>query len=123
MIRPTSPGVLLASVLVLLCACARPVTDPAKLVAIRNEALSLAKSHPAPVNQGWAAIPKNQWPPTIASLAPKIVTVDDTGVDILIQHGFDGGYGYEIPRDGRSLAMPAKCYSEPAKGLFWHDPC
>lgn len=123
MIRPAGPSALLASLLALLCACARPVADPAKLDAIRNEALSLAKSHPAPVHRGWAAIPKNQWPPAIASLAPKIVTVDDTGVDILIQQGFDGGYGYEIPRDGHSLAMPAKCYSEPAKGLFWHGPC
>ncbi|MFC3440884.1 hypothetical protein ACFOKF_06675 [Sphingobium rhizovicinum] len=118
-------GMKLASLsaLTLLSACARPVADPAKLEAIRNEAQSLAKGHPVPTGQTGADIPKNQWPPTITSLAPTSVMVNDKATYIQIRQGFDGGWGYEIPRDGHSLTMPIPCYSEPIKGLFWHGPC
>jgi len=111
-----------APALTLLNACARPIVDVAKLEAIRKEARSLARSHPL-ADQGAVDIPKSQWPPAIASLDPKNVTVDHQRVDILIQQGFDGCYGYEIPRDGVSLAMQAQCYSQPGKGIFWHNPC
>jgi hypothetical protein len=108
--------------LMLLTACARPISDPARLEAIRQEALSLAQRQPA-AGQATIDIPRKHWPPAIAALGPQNVRVDDRRVHILIQQGFDGGYGYEIPRDGHSLAMPAQCYSQPGKSIFWHSPC
>ncbi len=49
--------------------------------------------------------------------------VHSSGVEIVTKSGFDGGYGYEVPRTKADLSMPAACYSEPSPGVFWHNPC
>lgn len=107
--------------LVLLAACARPISDPSTLNAIKAEADILdTRSIPS---QGWAEVPKNEWPVAIASLGPERVAVYQWGVSILIRPGFDGGWGYDIPRKSEQPPMPLECYSEPSPGVFWHSPC
>ena len=69
------------------------------------------------------SIPRAQWPPAIASLKPAFVTVQEWGVDIDVKPYFDGGWGYQIPRNKRDLPKPAGCYSEPGPDVFWHGPC
>jgi hypothetical protein len=125
MTNSTRLGSLLASVTIaaLLHGCAQPTSDSAKLAAIKSEALTLARTHPVIAGRGWTTIRQGEWPPAIASLDPKVVTIDRRGLDIVVKHGLDGGWGYEIPLHGRSLRMPAACYSEPGHGVFWHGPC
>jgi hypothetical protein len=94
-----------------------------KLAKVRAEAYSLMKTHPAGPKSSWREIPKTDWPPSIASLKPKYVTVADGSVDIVTRPFFDGGWGYNVPRAKRDLPMPFECYSEPSKGVFWHGPC
>lgn len=78
-----------------------------------------ARQHPSTDSE----IPEEQWPTTIARLKPERVTVHASGVDILVKAGFDGGYGYEVPRIKTGLSMPVACYSELSSGVFWHGPC
>jgi hypothetical protein len=107
----------------LLISCTRPISDPVKLRAIKAEAQSLMAVHPVKAPAASSEIPKSQWPPAIASLQPQFVTVHQWGVDILIKPDFDGGWGYDIPRNKLDLPMPEKCYSEQSQGVFWHGPC
>ena len=79
--------------------------------------------HPVDLRQGWAEVSKRQWPPVIANLRPQFVSVHEWGVAIMIEPGFDGGWGYEIPRNKEDLPKPASCYAEPGRGVFWHGPC
>jgi len=107
----------------MLVGCARPVSDPEELKAIRTEAQSLLTNYPVKNPQGWVDVPKDRWPPTITALNPEGVKVDNWGVDILVKPDFDGGYGYLIPREKHRLPMLPKCYSERSEGVFWHNPC
>jgi hypothetical protein len=107
----------------LLNSCNRPISDDAKLKAIRAEAQALLNTHPPQQRSKWRKVSKEQWPATIAALHPENVTVHTWGVEIVIQGYFDGGYGYEVPRTKSDLPMPAACYSEPSQGVFWHGPC
>lgn len=100
-----------------------PISDPVRLKAVRAEALSLMATYSPKPSRSYASLPKRQWPATIASLRPQIVLVDEQGVEILIKPFFDGGWGYQVTRDPRSLPMPRQCYSEVSPGVFWHDPC
>ena len=95
----------------------------AKLEHVRTEAFALMGTHPVAPQSSWRNIPKAEWPPTIASLNPSGVTVYAGGVDIMTRPSFDGGWGYNVPRNRRDLLMPANCYSEPSAGVFWHGPC
>lgn len=81
------------------------------------------KTHPVGSTLSWREIPRAEWPPTIASLDPKYVAVAKGSVDIVTRPFFDGGWGYNVPRSRDDLLMPAECYSEPSKGVFWHGPC
>ena len=107
----------------LLCSCAGPSHDEAVLRAIRAESERLMATHPIKATQGWVVVPKNEWPPVIASLHPFDVAVFEWGVGITIKPYFDGGWGYDVTRGKRDLPMPAGCYSEPSPGVFWHGPC
>jgi hypothetical protein len=100
-----------------------PTHDESVLRAIKTESERLVATHPIKPPAHWADIPKREWPPTIAGLRPFSVTVFEWGVDILVRPDFDGGWGYEVPRDKRDLPMPAGCYSEPGPGVFWHGTC
>ena len=117
-----SGGIVLVTML-LLGGCERPSSDRAKLDAIKAEAFSLMTLYPVETTQSRREIPKDEWPSSIASLRPESVTVHWWGVDITTRPYFDGGWGYEIPRHGQELPMPAECYSEPSQGVFWHGPC
>ena len=102
-----------------LSGCDRPISDPVRLAKIRTEALSLEVA----TDRAWRTVPAQEWPATIASLHPQLVTVHAWGVDIMTRRGFDGGWGYHISRDKRDLPMPANCYSKAGQDVFWHGPC
>ena len=106
-----------------LSGCNRPISDTAKLEAIRAEAQVLMNTRPPEQPKSWRKVPKEQWPATIAGLDPEDVMVHTWGVEIMTKAYFDGGYGYEVPRSKADLPMAASCYSEPGKGVFWHGPC
>jgi len=107
----------------MLGGCNRPVSDPEKLEAIRAEAQALMNTHLPKQPSNWENVPEKQWPSVIASLRPEDVTAYTWGVDITTKAGFDGGWGYQVPRGKSELPMPAGCYSEPIQGVFWHSPC
>lgn len=107
----------------ILSGCNRPVSDAEQLRAIRAEAQTLMKAHAPEQPSKWKDVPKGQWPTAISSLHPQAVTVHTWGVDITTKAYFDGGYGYEVSRNKADLPMPAACYSEPSRGVFWHGPC
>ncbi len=109
--------------LVLLSHLPWPVSDPARLAAIGNEAQALTARYPAKPPEHYSSIPKNLWPTAIARLRPDRVIVHEWGVDILIKPFFDGGWGYHVGRSKRDLPMPEGCYSEVGAGIFWHGPC
>lgn len=113
---------MLAAMLV-LGGCNRPISDPGKLQAIRAEAQALVDTYPPEQPNRWRNVPAEQWPSVIASLQPQRVEVYTWGVDITIKAGFDGGWGYAVPRRKSDLPMPTACYSEPGPGVFWHGPC
>lgn len=107
----------------ILGGCDRPVSDPQQLKAIHAEAQKLMRTHTAQHAGSGRDVPREQWPTVISSLHPENVTVHTSGVGIPVKAGFDGGYGYEVPRNKAGLSMPAACYSEPSPGVFWHSPC
>lgn len=112
--------------LTLLTGCAIPsipTFNQSTLKAIKAESQVLMATHPAEPSKGWAAIPKSQWPPVIASLQPFAVTVYPRSVHIGIKPYFDGGWGYEIARSKQDLPMLVECYWELSSGVFWHGPC
>ncbi|MFD0850538.1 hypothetical protein [Sphingosinicella xenopeptidilytica] len=119
--RPVNRTLILAflAALPILSGCDRPVSDPAILAGIRAEALSLTVAE----NRAEQSISAQKYPATIASLHPQLVTVHTWGVDITTRTGFDGGWGYHIPREKRDLPFPAKCYVEAGQNVFWHGPC
>lgn len=107
----------------LIGGCNRPISDAEKLRAIRAEAYGLMKTDAPEKPRSWKKVPKEQWPLAIAGLHPADVTVHTWGVDIMTNAYFDGGYGYQVPLSKADLPMPPACYSEPARGVFWHNPC
>jgi hypothetical protein len=121
--RNATITIAILAALSMLGGCNRPVSDPEKLKAIRAEAQALMNAHLPKQRSNWEKVPKEQWPRTIASLHPEDVTVHTWGVGITINDGFDGGWGYQVPRRKSDLPMPAACYSEPSQGVFWHGPC
>jgi hypothetical protein len=107
----------------LIAGCDRPIFNMAKLQEVRLEALQLMATKPVRRGASWRELPSAEWPPTIASLHPKRVTIYSDSVDIVTRPFFDGGWGYNVPRSMRGLPMPVNCYSEPSEGVFWHGPC
>jgi hypothetical protein len=76
-------------------------------------------THPT---KAYATLPKGQWPHAIAALGPELVTVYEDGVEILIKPGFDGGWGYLVPRSQREPPEPAARYSYLGQGVYWYHP-
>jgi hypothetical protein len=117
-------GIFLILAALSLAGCQRPTQDQSKLRAIQVESQRLLATHRIDPTKGWADIPRSQWPPVIRSLQPHSVTVFGWGVDITTKPYLDGGWGYEVPLNGKhELPMPAECYSELGHGVFWHGPC
>ena len=112
-----------ATGLIELGGCDRPIFNMEKLPRVKAEALVLMRTHPIELRASGRDVPKAEWPPAIASLDPKWVSVRQGSVDIMTRPFFDGGWGYNVPRLERDLPMPRRCYSEPAAGVFWHGPC
>lgn len=110
------------AIMSLVGGCNRPVPDPAKLKAIRTESQALMTQHPVSAG-GVYRVPQDDWPPVLRSLHPEMITVYHWGVDVRTKAYFDGGWGYNVPRNKRDLPMLASCYSEPSPGVFWHGPC
>ena len=106
-----------------LAACYRPITNTEQLRAIRTEAMALAKTYPPRLPLRYRAIAKKDWPEAIAGLRPEAVTAYAWGIDIAVKPSFDGGWGYQVPREIADLPMPTACYSEAGDGVFWHGPC
>jgi hypothetical protein len=121
--RSLIAALAVALALALLSGCTSPTSDPVKLRAIENEARSLMAHHPITPPGDRAEVPMSRLPSAIAGLRPQSVTVYHWGVDIMVKPYFDGGWGYEVPRNKQGLPMPANCYSEPYPGVFWHGPC
>ena len=109
--------------LALLGGCDRPIFHMTRLQQVRTEAFLLMRSHPVDPASNARDVPRTEWPPAIASLNPVWVDVRVGSVDIITREFFDGGWGYNVPRSKRDLSMPARCYSEPSEGVYWHGPC
>lgn len=95
-----------------------PTHDREKLAAIRLEAYALLETH---ATSQVMEVPKSGWPTSIASLGPKVVWVRQDGVELLMKPGFDGGYGYFIPRRGHGQMLP-KNFENLGEGVYWHGP-
>ena len=109
--------------LILLSGCPGPTYDFARLRAVEAESQRLMATYVFDPANPWAELPRDQWPPAIASLQPKTVAVRRRQVLIAIVPFFDGGWGYEIVRKKEDLRMPVECYLELPEGVYWHDPC
>ncbi|MBX3563442.1 MAG: hypothetical protein KF730_02580 [Sphingomonas sp.] len=117
--------VVVVAPLALLSSCPRPAWNQSSLKAIKAESDMLMTTYPVhPVDRS-TEVPQDKWPPAIARLEPYSVTVFDWGVEISTRPGFDGGWGYGVPRSGKKtdLSMLPECWSEVSPGLFWHGPC
>jgi hypothetical protein len=90
---------------------------------MRAEAEALMRTYPVDPKDGWAEVPTDRLPPTIASLKPEFVSVSHGGVSITTKAYFDGGWGYEIGSGKQALAMPPACLDEVYPNVFWHGPC
>lgn len=80
-------------------------------------------SHPVGAASYFVDIPKDKWPPVIASLKPYSVTVMGGMVDITMKPYFDGGWGYGFATDKQNLSMLVECWSELGHSVYWHGPC
>lgn len=100
-----------------------PTYDDATLRAIAAESDRLIATHRAnPLGQ-FAPLPKDKWPPAIASLKPEIVHVFSETVHITTKPFFDGGWGYGFARDRGDLGMLPECWHELRHDVYWHGPC
>jgi hypothetical protein len=102
------------------CAIPRPTRDPTTLQAIAAESQHLLDIR---LPGESTDLPKEKWPPAIASVRPYSVIVRPGVVDITTREYFDGGWGYGFASDKRNLGMLPECWSDLGHGLFWHDPC
>ena len=110
------------TMLMLLDGCPRPTHDSWTLQQVEGEARGLMATHPVDPAKGWAEVPKNEWPPIIASLDPEMVWRMHGGVRVIVKPFFDGGWGYFIP-PRTDHATPNPCYRRLSESVYWHDPC
>lgn len=101
-----------------LAGCAFPTYDPTTLHGIKADAEILLRE---PVKDKIGDVPRNRWPPTIASLNPESVWVNDRGVTISTKPYFDGGWGYFVPRTGAEKPRPSH-YRDLGNGVYWYTP-
>jgi hypothetical protein len=109
--------------LAIYCAFPHPTHNQAQLQSIAAESQHLLATYPIQPLGPPAYIPKDNWPPTIASLEPASVTVRHGMVDITTKPFFDGGWGYGFTLDKQNLTMLVECWSELGRGIYWHGPC
>lgn len=122
--RKTRIGIFaVLGALVLLSNCPGPIFESSKLKAVDAESRQLMAAYVFDPADPWAELPRSQWPPAIASLRPKTVSVRREQVLIAIVPFFDGGWGYEVVRKKEDLRMPLECYLELPGDVYWHDPC
>jgi len=122
--RKTRTGTFVVlGALVLLSGCPGPIFDSSKLKAVEAESRHLMATYVFDPADPWPELPRSQWPPAIASLQPKTVSVRREQVLIAIVPFFDGGWGYEVVRKKEDLQMPLECYLELPGDVYWHDPC
>ncbi|MGC6331486.1 hypothetical protein [Rhizorhabdus sp. FW153] len=120
---PIALPILVLIAIGIYCAFPQPIRDDATLKAVASEARSLMVNHS--INRGTDSVrvPKQKWPPAIASLRPDSVVVTSYMVDITIKPYFDGGWGYGFADERRGLTMDPSCWSHLAYGVYWHGPC
>jgi hypothetical protein len=111
-------AVVSAFSLALLAGCHLPTRDRSTLEAIKTEARLLMTQS----IETDGRIPNDKWPHIIASLKPTFVSVDSEGVDIMTVPGFDGGWGYFVPRNPRTTPKPEGRYDEVISGIYWYHP-
>jgi hypothetical protein len=120
---PIALTVLVLIATVLYCAFPKPIRDDATLEAVAREARSLMVNHPSNRGTDSVRVPKQKWPPAIASLGPESVVVTSYMVDITVKSYFDGGWGYGFAAEKRGLTMDPSCWSHLAHDVYWHGPC
>jgi hypothetical protein len=100
-----------------------PTHDETRLRAIAAESRQLILTYPVTPNARSVHLPRNAWPPVIASLKPESVAVRHGMVDITIKPFFDGGWGYGFAHDKQNLTMLVECWSALGHDVYWHGPC
>ncbi|WP_156340277.1 hypothetical protein [Sphingomonas sp. Leaf17] len=100
-----------------------PTSNQVILTAVAVESQRLIVNNAVGVGMPSVYLPKEKWPPTIASLKPYSVIVRHYMVDMTTRPYFDGGWGYGFAADKRNLTMFAKCWSELGQNIYWHGPC
>ena len=116
------PIVVLAAIGV-YSAFPHPTYDDTTLKAVATESRELIASHRANPTKQYADLPEAKWPPAIASLKPKYVTVTSRTVDITTKPYFDGGWGYGFALNKRDLGMLPECWDALGHDVYWHGPC
>jgi hypothetical protein len=108
-----------------------PTHDASTLKAIRAESDLLMKTFPVSPRESsgdsiagrdFVDVPKNRWPPVIASLRPYFVTVFPYGVHIYMKPDFDGGWSYFVFRNRRDKPDWGQPYSDLGQGVYWMSP-
>lgn len=121
-LRIAFPVIVLIA-LAIYCSFPHPTHNQTELLAIKAESQRLMAAYPLSLPAQYADVPKDKWPPVIASLKPSSVTVRHGMVDITTKEYFDGGWGYGFALDKRDLTMLVECWSELGHGVYWHGPC
>lgn len=115
--------IIILLVLGIYSAVPHPTHNQTTLKALAAESQRLMAAQPINPTEKLTWIPKDQWPPEIASLNPEYVFVSHDSVNITTKPFFDGGWGYGFARDKRHLGMLEECWSELGHDMFWHGPC
>jgi hypothetical protein len=100
-----------------------PIHNETRLKAIAAESRRLILTYPVRPNAQSVHLPRNAWPPVIASLKPESVVVSHGMVDITTRSSFDGGWGYGFAYDKQNLTMLVECWSALGHDVYWHGPC
>jgi hypothetical protein len=115
--------VIILMVLGIYSAFPHPTHNQTILKTAAAESQQLIANHSINPKDESLWLPKEQWPPAIASLKPEFVIVDQDSVDITTKSFFDGGWGYGYAKNKRHLGMLEECWSELGHDMFWHGPC
>ncbi len=121
-LRIVTPIIILVAITI-YCAFPHPTHNQTELKAIAAESQRLMAIYPISPSEQFVDIPKDKWPPVIASLKPYSVFVGHRTVNITTKPYFDGGWGYGYALDKQHLTMLVECWSELGHGIYWHGPC
>lgn len=115
--------IIILVVIAIYSAFPHPTYDQTELKAIAAESQQLILTYPLSAAGQSVDVPKDKWPPVIASLKPVSVQVYYKMVDITTRQGFDGGWGYGFTTDKQHLTMLVECWSDLGQGVYWHGNC